>query len=218
MTKYTTHFAYDPQGNQRISSDVHIKEYKAGQGYYQLDRHNYTTVHTPAGVMMIRKRWGDMTYGNNFLGISWFDYRYNSYGGLKEVKDDQGTTKRVTNNSETKTQLFSYWDGLDVETWAVYQPFNLIPDTGGNVPLAAPTEAISDRLGITPADVDEPLQGLPAVGGEVLPPVEDEETTEVTAPTEEPTSEPSADGTTEGQTNGDGLATLSELSPRTQLA
>jgi YD repeat-containing protein len=158
-------FRYDPFGNQILSTQSSIREYVAGQGFFDLHRDNYTVIYGADGVDMIRKRKGRVAYLNSWLGVPVFDYRVNQYPDAASLD---------------RTQLYSLADGLDEETWTIVEPFDIMNEQAA---LEAPTESISDTLGVSPLDVTAPGSVIPSTGDEG----------ETVAP---PTAEGAAEGTT----------------------
>ena len=148
-------FSYDPFGNQIMAVKANVEEKSGSSSYHVIERDQVTTAAVQGNVQTIRYQ--DMDYGNR-----------NGYE-LNKLTD------------RIKDESFSIADGTVEESWSVLVPFDLVSEP--TTALEAPTEAVSDRLGVLPVDVTAPETGLPEVGvGDVAPPID---SSEVAPPAEE---------------------------------
>ena len=148
------YFRYDPTGIQVLAADGQLLQDRddGEHFYYLLNRKSYTTVAVAGDVQFIRVRTGFLGYEDTcsvFFCITQGEKRQDSW------------TKTA---GRFKNETYSLADGTSDKNkgWELLQPYDVVAETA--LPLEAPKEAISDRLGVMPADVLAPEDASPDVG------------------------------------------------------
>ena len=172
-------FRYDPYGSQVLSASAGIGHKVDDEEVYTLERRTYGTYTVQGDVELIVKQQGAVNSTRSCRLFKTFN-----------CSDDEDTWD-LAKNRQTWDRSFSLVEGHGSEKWAVLVPFDGVADAA--LPLEAPTEAISDRLGVVPFDVTAPENALPDLNvGDVTPP---EDANETEAP--------------EGETSESGVSTFS---------
>ena len=140
-------FLYDPAGDLALSATSGVYQEASNRSGVLFAR-DYNSVYTSEGdVQLLRKRWS-----------------------TSNTRNEEPTEEQTLWN-----HTFSLADGVHSQVeWNAVELFEVAAPSR---PLAAPTTSISERLGVTPAEVIAPDTTLPDLeSGEVLPPVEEEKT------------------------------------------
>jgi YD repeat-containing protein len=157
---YVLSFRYDPHGEQVLSADAGVRDFNPHDNtYFLINRQNYATYSSDGEVQMISARGGAVA---NIRACSvgfiwcWFPYAtpQNTWDNPSNNEDDKNNPDK--SYARVYDRNFGLADGLKQKTWSVQQPFDIVPETGGQIALETPQTAQSTSLGLNPSSVTAP--------------------------------------------------------------